>query len=438
MIQTENLTAKEQLKINAIIENLELAKIIMYVYRGQTLELDIKDFCMKYKVFYTEDAFDYAIEQMLKANVIKRVTYPNTANIVIVAKKSLNRFMCKKDDSIEFSSKQVKLNSFLTSLILKHIEKPQNCNVTTLINNINSCSTFLNQKYDIKSGYDFFKKHFKTNSAAELEFRSAMYRSIKGLKNIKLEEYSKEDELHKPTNSFATFVNKNIYTLYKDDICTFFILDLSDNMNAAKIGANIGFTVSTLFEQLEEAELLQKLKLIEFKIIARDDDRKETIASTFKKAYYKEHTSNIDGKTTKIKIYKEHLLDAINKAARKRTPCIKVNYIDKNKESDDIFEFRNSYESEFGLNINIKVINANLNDRLTIHTRVLNVKTARKIKHEKELEAKLRKKIEHEIEEKIRKEYELIYSAREEEIRKQIKREYNINYPIVDDEIDYL
>ena len=171
MEQFENLTAKEKREVDAILENLELAKVIMYIYKGQALEMDIKDFCMKYEVFYTEDAFDYALGKMLKAGVVKTKTYPNTANVVIIGKKCLNRFMCQIDDSIDFSSEQVKLNTFLTSLVLKHIEKPEYCNVTKLMEIINSCSTFLHKKYDVENGYNFFKRHFKLNSTAELQFR---------------------------------------------------------------------------------------------------------------------------------------------------------------------------------------------------------------------------------------------------------------------------
>lgn len=432
MEQFENLTAKEKREVDAILENLELAKVIMYIYKGQALEMDIKDFCMKYEVFYTEDAFDYALGKMLKAGVVKTKTYPNTANVVIIGKKCLNRFMCQIDDSIDFSSEQVKLNTFLTSLVLKHIEKPEYCNVTKLMETINSCSTFLHKKYDVENGYNFFKRHFKLNSTAELQFRCAMYRSTKGLKNINNKKYSKKDDLEGFTNSFATFVNKNIYTLYKDDICTFFILDLANSLDASKVGKAIGFVIGTLFEQLEEEELTKSLKIVNFEIITRKEASKDKLMNSFKSTYYDKHTNN--GKVFEIKRYKQHLLDAVNKGVHKRAYTIKADYEDKNKESDKMFEFYNIHSREYGLNLDIKVINANLDDRLTMHNRIMNIKTARKIKHEKELKAKLR----NEIEDDIRKEYEAIYSARDEEIRKQILREYNLDQPFIDDEINYL
>src|SRR5699024_5656830 len=134
-----------------------------------------------------------------------------------------------------------------------------------------------------------------------------------------------------------------------------------------------------------------------------------------------ESESNV-GKSVMIKEYKEHLLDAINGAIKKDFVSIKAKYIDVNKESKDVFVFKNIFDTQYGLNITVNVIDANLNDRINMYTRIANIKLGRKTKHEKELEKKLRAKIEDEMYRKA----QALYSATEEEIRKQIKLEYGI------------
>lgn len=437
MKKSKKLT-KEEIEVNAIIENLELSKIIMYIFKGQVLELDLKDFCMKYEIFRTEDALEHAIEKMINSKVIKRKAYPGTGNSVIVAKKPLNRFMCKVDDSIDFSINQVKTNSFVNSLILNNIEKPENCTAFKLLNIINYQSTFLHKRNDIEKGYKFFKENFTLQSIAESSFRCAMYRNTKGLKHIDNEEYSKEDDMEGYTNSFATFVNKNIYTLYKDDTCTFFILDMSDNLNATKIGNSIGFTIGTIYEQIDLETLLMDFKKVNFRIVTKDEVRREKILDSFRTEYNEEHKT-ASGKIFEIKGYKEHLLDAINRAANKRVNRINVKYQDKNKESKNTIELLNNFSDDCGLNLNIQVINSNLNDRLTIHNRTANIKTSRKIKHEAEMKAKYEKEFRDKYEKELKEKYERLYSAREEEIRQLILREYNLDgHPFVKDEEKYL
>lgn len=426
--EEKEMTVKEQREINLIVENLELIKVIMKVFQGQVLYMDLQEFCLRFKVFDTGEAFGYAVEKLIKGKVLKKTIYPNTNYIVLIAKTCVNRYMNNVDDSIDFSSSTVRLNCFKNAVMVKEFNRPD-CTIDMFISSINHFSTFLHSKNDTESAYNFFNQYLELNEIAEKSLKCARYRNSKGLKYVETVG-TKEDELLDFKNSFDTFVNRNIYAFYHHNKFTFYILDVSDNLNAEKVGKKIGAVIGTFYEQVEQLSL-NKLDTVEFVVIARDKVRRDKVVGAFRKSYNKEHiitsaeakNDSELGKKTLIKAYREYLLDAINMAIKKRfisTP--KVKYVDRNKESKDIFMFRNVFETQYGLNINIKVLDANLNDRLNMYTRVANLQIASQSKHEKALEKKLRAKIEADIYRKA----EAIHSATEEEIRKAIKAEYGI------------
>lgn len=427
-IEEKKMTAKEQREVQLIIENLELIKVIMRVFNGQVLYMDLEEFCLKFRVFDTAEGFAYCVEKLIKGKILKKTTYPNTPYVVLIAKTCVNRYINNVGDSIDFSATQVRLNCFKNAVLVRRLERPD-CTLDRFIEVVSYQSTFFHGKYAIESAYKFFNSHLDLNDMAEKSFKCAMYKHTKGLKHVETVG-SAEDELLSFKNSFDTFVNKNVYTLYSSNKFTFYILDTSDNLNAEKVGKKIGVVVGTLYEQIKQLCLVDKLDTIEFIVVARDKARHDKLIHAFRKSYNKEHVINSSeaknnaelGKVVMIKGYKEYLLDAINTASNKRVNNIKVRYTDRNRESEEIFEFINTFETQYGLNMRIKVVDANLNDRLNMYTRVANIKKARELEREKQLKAKLRKEIEREI----YKEIELIYSATEDEIRRAIMREYQI------------
>lgn len=422
----DKITIKEEREIKAMVENIELIKVIMNIFNGQVLYMDLQDFCIKFKIFDTAEGFAYSVEKLIKAKVLKRTAYPNTSYVVLIAKTCVNRYINNIDDSIDFSATQVRLNCFKYAVMSRALNRGDK-SIDEFINIINTYSTFLHSKFDIQRGYNFFKKYLTLNNIGEQSYKCAMYRATKGLKGVETVG-DENDDLMSFKNSFATFVNKNIYTYYSNNQFTFCILDVSDNLNSEKVAKKIATVIATLYEQVEQLSLIDKLDTVKFVVITRDKVRKDKIVNTFRKSYMKEHVitgheseSNV-AKSVMIKAYKEHLLDAINATIKKNSVNIKAIYTDTNKESKDVFVFRNTFYTQTGLNITVNVIDVNLNDRINMYTRIANVKLGRKNKQEKELERKLRAKIENEIYRKA----QALYSATEEEIRRQIKLEYGI------------
>ena len=119
----DKIAKKEEREIKAMVENIELIKVIMNIFNGQVLYMDLQDFCIKFKIFDTAEGFAYSVEKLIKAKVLKRTTYPNTPYVVLVAKTCVNRYINNIDDSIDFSATQVRLNCFKYATMSRAIKR---------------------------------------------------------------------------------------------------------------------------------------------------------------------------------------------------------------------------------------------------------------------------------------------------------------------------
>lgn len=417
MNTTKQLSEKDLRDYEQIANNMELLKVLMMVFRGQALLLDFRDFCLRFNICMSESDFDYTIEKLIKNKILKKKVFAGTTNTVLVAKTCVNRILLGEDDSVDYSYNQVKLNCFKNYLIVNNFTR-ENESLDSFIYRINKQSTFLHVKNDVDKAYSFFCSKLDVNDIGKFSYKTAKYRKTKGLKKVDTIG-SEKDEMKGYTNSFDTFANKFIYTLYKDNKFTFYILDLDNNVTSSRVAKCIGAVVGTLYEQVEQEDLYSKLKNIEFIVVTKDKTRVDKIWNTFRKEYNKETFVHGIGVKT-IKAHKEFLLDCTRRALNKRVNNIKIRYTDVDKSSTDVITFKNG-NPEYGLNATIRVLDAGLNSRLNIDDKVARQKQNAQVKYENSIKAKYRKQMEEEI-----ADIKAIYSAIEEEIRTQIKREYGI------------
>lgn len=410
-------TAKDMREYELIVNNLELLKVLMRVFRGQALELDFKEFCLKFNICITADSFDYTIEKLINNKILKKKVLGGTTNSVLIAKTCVNRVLLGVNDSIDYSHSHVKLNCFKNYLIVNNFTRKSE-SLDSFIDKINEQCTFLHIKNDVDKAYKFFNSKLDINNIGESSFKCARYRKTKGLKQVDTIG-SENDMMQGYGNSFDTFANKFVYTLYRDNKFAFYILDLDNNMTASKVANAIGTIVGTMYEQVEQKDLCSKLKNIEFIVVTKDKTRVDKIWNTFRREYNKETFVHGIGVKT-IKAHKEFLLDCTRRALSKRVNNIKVRYTDVNRNSKDIITFKND-NIEYGLNVTVRVLDADLNSKLNIDDKVTRQKQNAQIKYENSIKAKYRKQMEEEI-----ADIKAIYSAIEEEIRTQIKREYGI------------
>lgn len=413
----KELTAKDEREYELIINNLELLKVLMRVFRGQALLIDFKEFCLKFHICFNEDNFDYTIEKLINNKILKKKVFGGTTNSVLIAKTCVNRVLLGVNDSIDYSYNQVKLNCFKNYLIVNNFTRKSE-SLDSFIDKINEQCTFLHVKNDVSKAYNFFNSKLDINNIGENSYECARYRKTKGLKQVDTIG-SEKNMMQGYDNSFDTFANKFVYTLYRDNKFVFYILDLDNNMTASKVANAIGTIVGTMYEQVEQKDLYSKLKNIEFIVVTKDKTRVDKIWNTFRKEYNKETFVHGVGIKT-IKAYKEFLLDCTRRALSKRVNNIKVRYTDVNKNSKDIITFKND-NIEYGLNATVRVLDADLNNRLNLDNKVTMLKQNAQDKYVKSVQAKYKKQMEEEI-----ANIKAIYSATEQEIRAEIKREYGI------------
>ena len=413
----KQLTAKDEREYEFIVNNLELLKVLMRVFRGQALELDFKEFCLKFNICISADSFDYTIEKLINNKILKKKVFGGTINSVLIAKTCVNRVLLGVNDSIDYSHSQVKLNCFKNYLIVNNFTR-ENESLDSFIDRINKQSTFLHVKNDVDKAYNFFNSKLDINNIGENSYECARYRKTKGLKQVDTIG-SEKDMMQGYDNSFDTFANKFIYILYKDNKFTFYILDLDNNVTSSRVAKCIGAVVGTLYEQVEQEDLYSKLENIEFIVVAKDEIRVDKIWNTFRKEYNKETFVHGVGIKT-IKAHKEFLLDCTRRALNKRVNNIKVRYTDVNRNSKDIITFKNS-NIEYGLNATVRVLDADLSNKLNLDNKVTMLKQNAQDKYVKSVKAKYKKQMEEEI-----ANIKAIYSATEQEIRAEIKREYGI------------
>ena len=417
MNTTKQLTAKDERKYELIANNLELLKVLMGVFKGQALAVDFRDFCLKFDVCTSESYFDYTIEKLIKNKILKKKVFAGTTNTVLIAKTCVNRVLLGVNDSIDYSHNQIKLNCFKNSLIIKNFDRGDE-SFDSFIDRINRQSTFLHAKNDVDKAYKFFSSKLDVNNIGESSYLCARYRKSKGLKQVNTIG-SEQNEMQGYSNSFDTFVNKFVYTLYRDNKFTFYILDLDNSMVASRVANCIGTIVGTLYEQVEQVDLYSKLENVEFVVVTKDKPRADKIWNSFRKEYNKETFVHGVGVKT-IKAHKEFLLDCTRRALNKRVNNIKIRYADVNKNSKDIITFKNN-NIEYGLNATVRVLDADLNNRLNLDNKVTALKQNAQIKYEKAIQSRYNKQMEEEI-----ANIKAIYSATEQEIRDAVKREYGI------------
>lgn len=410
-------TAKDMREYELIVNNLELLKVLMRVFRGQALLLDFKEFCLKFRICFNEDNFDYIIEKLINNKILKKKVLAGTTNTVLVARTCVNRILMNENDSIDYSYNQIKLNCFKNALIVKNFIREDE-SLDTFIDRVNEQSTFLYTKNDVDKAYAFFSSKLDINEIGESSFKCAKYRKTKGLKKVNTIG-SEKDEMKGYTNSFDTFVNKFIYTLYKDNRFTFYILDLDNNVTSSRVAKCVGMVVGTLYEQVQQVDLYSKLEEIEFIVITKDSSRADKIWSSFRNIYYKETLVQGVG-IKRIKAYQEFLLESTQRALSRRVNNIRVRFSDVNKDSESVITFKNN-NNEYGMNTTVRILNADLNSRLNVDDKVTRQKQNAQIRYENSIKAKYRKEMEEEI-----ANIKAIYSATEEEIRAEIKKEYGI------------
>lgn len=424
-----------------IENNINLIKVLYLIFDGQVLNMDLEEFCIKYGVYKDENQYNVAIDKLMKGKIIKKKTLVNTTNTVIVAKAPvLNYFGI--NDSIEYKTLTVRRNVYKLYIIKKLLKKItlEDRTMDEIVGYLRGKTNLLVNRNDAKSNYNFYENHINLSEIGKYKRDLALYKQylyLSKLPNIEVEKvkepklvsiedeekYNSEDIIkHKlkycvkedDSITLQTLRDRGIYTSVRNGEFKFFITDEVNDISYSSLIKKMVLAINTFHQQVKEDDL-KKLHEVRFAIVVRSEIEENKVKRNFVTKVGKKKRKNSEEVTT------NNLLESLNKELKKLEHGRLFNYkfIEKTEENDG-FIFQNtikpnkddnavggySAEDDF-YNIVINVLNANLEDRISMHKRVEKLVESNIKKQEKLLKEKLRKEIEEELRTEIMKEFEM-------------------------------
>lgn len=330
MANKKNLT-----KLKIMEENTKLLEVLIFLFQGQVLEMDLKEFCVEHKIYDTENKFNQAIKNLKSKKVIRTDVklVKTTHNVVIACKPALDFLAVNK--KIVYSVETVTRNSYTNYILNNHICKNvdfQNVGVYSIYKTLKNNSTLLTTKRDVEGCYKPFKNNLNTMGlmAKEQDLQKEIKRKSK-LKNQE-PETNKSDETNEKVEPIA--IKETLKTLRESDIYIFvskgkeyhiYITDNNSNYQLHNLSKKIDKAIRVL---CEHTEVLQKAQIY---VIVKDKTTKMKLENSFVKEYA--GSQNIA------------IVESLNKKFKNKTKK-NLNFEFIKKDSSDYYVLENIYKRE--------------------------------------------------------------------------------------------
>lgn len=370
-----NRGSKAIKQIKLIENNIKLIEIMFYIYRGQVLDLDLKEICMKYKIYETENQYKNVIKNLINADVVRVEKLVNTNNNVLIVQAPVYNFYGFEGKTTRYSIETVTRNSYLTYMLKTVMKYNENEGVLSLRDDLENTTTLLSLKENVESCYKMFD-NILTEQGKEAK-KEDIYRACKKrekLKNRK-EEVVEEIENLMYKNTLQSQRRKDIYFMKG----TMIITDNNCNFRLGTLTEKIGMAIKTVIEQVE----IDK-KRLDIIVLVKDKSSKNRLENSFISRYKDDVIINIQ--------------NSLNNAVKSEGSGYKANYELQEKESvNSFYVFKNTYiESGIFATIRIKIFNTDIaykhNTDLQTQALINNKKEKQKKKEQLELLQQLQQK----------------------------------------------
>lgn len=331
----------KQSKIQAIENNINLVEILHFYFKGQVLEMDLKDFCLRFNVYETERQFQNAIKKLISKDVLKVEKLVNTSNNVIIAKGIVYTYFGQEGKTTRYSVDTVVKNSYLNYIFQNRTVLDNKLGIEENAQNLARHSTFFATKRDVVSCYNMFYPVLSPEGKVAL--KDALYTEEKrkvALKNVQKADMEERNVTY--TQTLQTLRERDIYISrveYKiEGEGTFwrykvFILDTNSTFTLSNVASKIALVLNVLYEQLDHQHMD---KTVDFIICAKNQETKKKLERNFV-------TPRKGGKVD------VNLDIAINKALHIRNKRNYMEYVykkkNKSKSGQDIYMLENIYKS---------------------------------------------------------------------------------------------
>lgn len=324
-------------QIELIENNIKLIEILFYIFKGQILDMDLKEFCLKFKIYQTENQYNIVIKKLITNKILKIKKLVNTNNNVLVAAAPVYNYFNLGGKTTKYSVETVTRNSYLTYILCTRLKVDINKDIKEIVRLLETKTTLLSTKRDVESCY----KMFKLTEQGKVAKKEALYREEKRkikLKNIEKVELKEVELIYSET--LQTLRERDIYFI-KD---TIIITDNNSNYILSNLATKIGAALRILVEQVE----VGRLEEIGIVVLVKDKASKIRLENTFITKYKGGQKVKID--------------EAINKAIKEGGYNLRANYQYKNTTEKGVYELENIYKSysEMFDKLRIKIENTNI------------------------------------------------------------------------------
>ena len=345
---------------NEIIENnVGLVEVLYYIFKGQVLEMDIKEFCIKYQVYQTEKEIDTVIKKLINSNIIKITKLVNTNNNVIVAKAPIYRYFKKEGKTTKYSVETITRNSYI-NFILSKAWNIKTDSIKELAEIIEEKTTLLSSKRNVSSCTKIFERKLTSYGASALEdaYIKEELRKVH-LKNIEKVEVEKRGIMINET--LQTLRERDIYVIDANTEYKVLIIDNNTDLKLASLSKKIALILRVFMQQIEIQENL------EIYVFLKNNVAKEKLKDNF-------IIKLADGEV------KVNLDKSINNELKGSNLILEY---ELKKQNNDMYFLENIYRFETIKKIRLKLINTDISNKHNAE-----YKRLRLIEHKKELSKK--------------------------------------------------
>lgn len=273
-------------KIQAIENNINLIEILHYYFRGQVLEMDLKDFCLRFNIYETERQFQSAVKKLVSKDVLKIEKLVNTNNNVIIAKGIVYTYFGEEGKTTRYSVDTVVKNSYLNYIFQNRTDLDDKLSIEENARNIAEHSTFFATKRDVMSCYNMFKPYLSPEG--EVALGDSLYTEEKrkvALKNVQKADMEERAITYEQT--LQTLRERDIYisrvpyerkgegTFWRYKV---FLLDTNSAFTLANISSKIALVLNVLYEHLDHQHMDYT---IDFIICAKNEETKKRLERNF-------------------------------------------------------------------------------------------------------------------------------------------------------------
>lgn len=335
-----NMRSQIKIKqIEMIENNINLIEILFYIFKGQVLDMDLKEFCISNKIYETERQYNNVVKNLITNNILKVKKLVKTNNNVLIAKAPVHNFFGCEGKTTRYSIETVTRNSYLNYILLNGLQLDMQKDMQKILNILENRTTLLSTKRDVESCYKMFNNKL-TKNGIEAK-KEALYREEKRkskLKNIEKVELIENMELIYPA-TLQTLRERDIYFTNRQIIIT----DNNSDYILSNLSTKIAIAIKVLVEQVE----ITDFSSIQILVLVKDEASKKRLENNFIMKY---------SGGTKINIDK-----SINEAIAKGGSKLRADYSYKVKKGDTYY-LENIYSevSEMFKKMYVKIENTNI------------------------------------------------------------------------------